>query len=257
MKINKTSIMILTFLIVSSCSQPTEGKYIEWFGDDEIANEFVLKGINHYLNYEQEMAYTYFKGSLEVDPSLFASHVMLAWMSPVGEIETMHVNKAKELVEGKNENSQLFVSIFDLPVGEGRRAKLHEKWSQMHELEPDGNFIHYYYAVSKATDEETIEELEVIVEKLKSEDKSYSYALNNLAYLYYSSGDKVKAKKYFDSFVETNPNGYNSQDSMGEYYFMEKNYEEALIHYKKSVELFPGSTNGFNKIKEINTLLGQ
>ena len=216
-----------------------------------------MKGINHYLNYEQEMAYTYFKGSLEVDPSLFGPHVILAWMSPKGDVETMHMNKAKELVKGKNENSQLFVSLFDVPSGEGRRAKLNEKWSKMHEIEPDGNFIHYYYAITKATPEERIGELEVIVEKLKSENKSYSYALNNLGYLNYNLGYKDKAKKYFEDFVKTNPTGYNAQDSMGEYYFMEKDYDNALVHYKKSIELYPGSTNGYNKVKEIDVLLGK
>ena len=36
------------------------------------------------------------------------------------------------------------------------------------QIEPDGNFIHYYYAITKASPEERIAELEVIVEKLKS-----------------------------------------------------------------------------------------
>ena len=261
MKNQLLNFLLLSTLVITSCNKTNnnldQGEYIEWFGANETANEFVMKGINHYLNYEQEMAYTYFKGSLEVDPSLFGPHVILAWMSPKGDVETMHMNKAKELVKGKNENSQLFVSLFDVPSGEGRRAKLNEKWSKMHEIEPDGNFIHYYYAITKATPEERIGELEVIVEKLKSENKSYSYALNNLGYLNYNLGYKDKAKKYFEDFVKTNPTGYNAQDSMGEYYFMEKDYDNALVHYKKSIELYPGSTNGYNKVKEIDVLLGK
>ena len=65
------------------------------------------------------------------------------------------------------------------------------------------------------------------------------------------------AKQYFKDFVNAHPTGYNAQDSMAEYYFMEKDYENALVHYKKSVELYPGSTNGSYKIKEINALLGK
>ena len=61
----------------------------------------------------------------------------------------------------------------------------------------------------------------------------------------------------FEDFVKTNPTGYNAQDSMGEYYFMEKDYDNALVHYKKSIELYPGSTNGYNKVKEIDVLLGK
>ena len=48
---------------------------------------------------------------------------------------------------------------------------------------------------------------------------------------------------------------YNSHDSMAEYYFMEKDYETSLSHYKRTRELFPQSISANNKIKEINALL--
>ena len=60
------------------------------------------------------MAYTYFKASLDYDPTLFASHVMLAWMTPPGEEDDKHVLKANELVKGKNENSQLNIAAESL-----------------------------------------------------------------------------------------------------------------------------------------------
>ena len=242
-------------LLLSSCNQAPTGEYIEWWGDNETANELSINGMYHYLNFEQEMAYTYFKASLDYDPTLFASHVMLAWMTPSGKEDDKHVLKANELVKGKNENSQLFVEMLDVPQGEGRRENLHEYWSKMHKIEPDGNFIHYYYALTKPTDEERIFELETIVKKLKSENKRYEYALNNLAYSYYLTGDKQKGKEYFDAYVEAYPNGYNSHDSMAEYYFMEKDYETSLSHYKRTRELFPQSISANNKIKEINALL--
>ena len=42
---------------------------------------------------------------------------------------------------------------------------------------------------------------------------------------------------------------------MAEYYFMEKDYETSLNHYKRTRELFPQSISANNKIKEINALL--
>jgi|TARA_B100000959_G_scaffold78407_1_gene83208 Tfp pilus assembly protein PilF len=247
---------ILTIsLFITSCNQAPSGDYIEWLGDNEAANELTLNGMNHYLNFEQEMAYTYFKAALDLDPSLFAPHVMLAWMTPSGEEDSKHVRQAKELVKGKNENSQLFVEMLDVPANENRKVKLHEYWSKMHKIEPDGNFIHYYYALTKPTDEERIAELEAIVEKLKSENKRYEYALNNLAYDYYLSGNKEKGKEYFDQYVQAYPNGYNSHDSMAEYYYMEKDYKNSLNHYKRARELYPQSVSANNKIKEINALL--
>ena len=39
---------------------------------------------------------------------------------------------------------------------------------------------------------------------------------------------------------------------MGEYYYNEKDYDNALVYYNKSVELFPGSSSGVNMIKEMD-----
>ena len=36
------------------CSK--EGKYIEWFGDNDLANEFAMIGMRHFMNAEQEKA---------------------------------------------------------------------------------------------------------------------------------------------------------------------------------------------------------
>ena len=113
------SLLIISIFIVSCTQSDTtsrfpEGKYIQWRSENETADALVLKGIFLYMNVESEMAYTYFKSSLDFDSTLFGSHVMLARMSPAGEVRDMHQKKARELVKGKNENSNLFVSFFDV-----------------------------------------------------------------------------------------------------------------------------------------------
>ena len=123
-------ILVVTVLTIS-CNKPSDAtneKYIQWFGDNEVANAMVIKGMFHFYNIEYEKAYTFFTGSLEIDSSLFASHVVLAWLTPDGDTDEMHKSKARKLVKGKNENSNLMVSLFDidLPAGDERRAKRHE-----------------------------------------------------------------------------------------------------------------------------------
>ena len=151
--------LFFTLLIISifavSCtqsdtaSQVSEGEYIQWRSENETADALVLKGMFLYMNVESEMAYTYFKSSLDFDSTLFGSHVMLAWMSPPSEVKDMHQKKARELVKGKNENSNLLVSFFDVSSDDDLIAKRHKIWSKMYEIEPDGRFIHYYYAITK------------------------------------------------------------------------------------------------------------
>ncbi len=254
------AILVVTILIIScnNTSDSTEGKYIEWEGENEVANAMVSKGIFHFLNVEWEKAYSFFTGSLEVDSSLFASHVVLAWLTPDGEADEMHKSKARELVKGKNENSNLMVSLLDinLPAGEERTEKRHEIWSKMHEIEPDGWFIHYYYATTKPTPKERIDELKVLLDKNKSSGASYAHILNMLGYLHYGEDEKAAATSYFDKYLEAYPEGYNPLDSMGEFYFNEKEYETALKYYENALEKFPFSVSATNKVKEINELLG-
>ena len=39
---------------VSKFSAPEGGKYIEWFGDNDLAIEFAMIGVRHFMNAEQE-----------------------------------------------------------------------------------------------------------------------------------------------------------------------------------------------------------
>ena len=254
------AIFVVTVLTIScnNTNDSTDGKYIQWSGENEVANAMVGKGIFHFLNIEREKAYSFFTGSLEVDSSLFASHVVLAWLTPDGEADEMHKSKARELVKGKNENSNLMVSLFDidLPAGEERRAKRHEIWSKMHEIEPDGRFIHYYYAITKPTSQERIDELEVLLDNNKDSGSWYAHILNMLGYLHYGEDEKASAKSYFDKYLEAYPEGYNPPDSMGEFYFNEKEYETALKYYENALDKYPFSVPATNKVKEINELLG-
>ena len=120
----KKIIMMIAVFLITACNQNTNStsKGIQWGGENEVANNYIFKGIFHWYHVEWEKAYTYFTGALEEDPTLFAPLVMLAWLSS-GETREMNVNKAKELVSGKNENSQLFVSMLDMRGAENREKR--------------------------------------------------------------------------------------------------------------------------------------
>ena len=252
-KIIMSFIFVFSFYI-SSCDQAEEGKYIQWGSENEMANDLILKGMFHYYNIELEMALSYYKAAVSYDSTSFGSYVMLSWMTPAGDLRDEYVAKAKKYVKGKNETSNLFVSLFDVPSGDGLRERRHVVWSKMHELEPRGRFIHYYYALTKPTLDERIAELEVLMEKSKSENRWYAHILNRLAYMHYGKGEKSKAKEYFDEYLKVYP-GNNSNDSMGEYYYNEKDYDTALKYYQKSLEHFSQSRSGIDKVNEINALL--
>ncbi|AEH22509.1 hypothetical protein TOPB45_0405 [Thermodesulfobacterium geofontis OPF15] len=77
----------------------------------------------------------------------------------------------------------------------------------------------------------------------KPEEKPLNEAqLYEKAYSYYQKGDLKNAKKFFEEYIKNFPKGKwigQAYFWIGEIYFKEKNYEEAILNYQKLIEL-PG-----------------
>lgn len=82
------------------------------------------------------------------------------------------------------------------------------------------------------------------------------YALNSLGYdLLYNDKEVNKAIKLFEFAVKEYPKNANLFDSLGEAYFVNKDYKKAILSYKKSLKLNPNNENAKKHISEINILL--
>lgn len=75
--------------------------------------------------------------------------------------------------------------------------------------------------------------------------------INNLGYQMMQSGKTDDAIEIFKFNVEMFPNSANVYDSLGEAYLAKGDKENALINYKKSVELDPKSTSGLEALKKL------
>ena len=67
------AILVVTVLTIScnNTSDSTDGKYIQWSGENEVANAMVGKGIFHFLNIERERHTLFSQGHLRLtQPSL-------------------------------------------------------------------------------------------------------------------------------------------------------------------------------------------
>ena len=247
------------------------GDYIEWQSDNDFANEMTNAGFIHLYNFEYDKATVFFEKALEYDPSLFGPHVVLAGFSIDGsDKQKMHIEKAKENVMDNNETSKLFVSLLDVPTAAfwplGNKNG-HEIWKSMREIEPKGKLIHYYFAFTKPTNEEAIEEMNTLLKELVdnegdkeslavSGDHSYMVApiYNTLGYLNYYIGEKTKSKEYFEKYIENYPNGHNPYDSMGEFYFNEGDMKNAKSFYLRAIEMYPSVSNAKEMVRKINDM---
>ena len=234
-----------------------EGNYIEWLGDNRIANELALTGMYHFMNAEQEKAFTYFEEALRYDPSMFAPHVCLAEMSADGsEKQKYHIEQAKKNVEDNNITSKKFVSILDADPdgywGYFDSSKALELWKEMHELEPKGNFIKAFYAYNIKDNDESIKMLEKFANQAKEEGERYGHLLNTLGYKYMAKGDMSTASSYFKSYINMYEDGYNPYDSMGEFWLKKGDTLTAKSYYQKAIEKFPFARNARGVLDQIN-----
>ena len=234
-----------------------EGNYIEWLGENRIANELALTGMYHFMNAEQEKAFTYFEEALRYDPSMFAPHVCLAEMSADGsEKQKYHIEQAKKNVEDNNITSKKFVSILDADPdgywGYFDSSKALELWKEMHELEPKGNFIKAFYAYNIKDNDESIKMLEKFANQAKEEGERYEHLLNTLGYKYMAKGDMSTASSYFKAYINMYEDGYNPYDSMGEFWLKNGDTLNAKSYYQKAIEKFPFARNARSVLDQIN-----
>ena len=240
----------------SKYSAPEEGKYIEWFGDNDLANEFAMIGMRHFMNAEQEKAFAFFEAAVAYDPTMFAPHVCLAEMSLDGsKKQQYHIEEAKKNVMDNNETSKVFVSILDQDPdgywGYFDSSKAHELWRKMHELEPRGNFIQQFYVHTMKDNDQSIANINKFIDEAKANNGPYENLLNLLGYKLMAAGDMEGAEKAFSDYMDTYPNGYNAYDSMGEYYLKNEMNDEARALYGRALENYPFASNARNVLSNI------
>ena len=61
-----------------------------------------------------------------------------------------------------------------------------------------------------------------------------------------ANGEVVKQKEYLDKLVAAHPNDERARLSLGNYYFGQQEYEQAIAHYKKATELAPDYSPAYN-----------
>jgi len=75
--------------------------------------------------------------------------------------------------------------------------------------------------------------------------------LNSLGYHLINKEDVAAAIEIFRLLVEAFPDSYNAWDSFGEVYLLHGDKEQAIVHYRKSLELNPLNRGGREKLVEL------
>ena len=123
-----------------------------------------------------------------------------------------------------------------------------------------------YRTIAEAIKEKCIEDIDLGIKayydlKSSSEAKMYPFdnprELNRLAYELLRLKKIQEAIKIFQLEITEFPNGANGYDSLGEAYFVNKNYYLALKNYNKAIELGGTDGNAKKMIAKINEIRDQ
>ncbi|MCS7475187.1 serine hydrolase, partial [Myroides odoratimimus] len=83
---------------------------------------------------------------------------------------------------------------------------------------------------------------------------SGSFYLNNLGYNFLNRKEIDKAIKVFELAIQYDTNNANLYDSLGEAYFLMKDYKMSLLSYQKSLELDAENKNAQEMLIKIQLL---
>lgn len=97
---------------------------------------------------------------------------------------------------------------------------------------------------SKIQDEIKVKDLSILLSLFENDINTTGYDLLNGA-------DKKSAINVFRLNAAYFLNSWNAYDSLGDAYFEDKEYELALINYKRSLELNPNNHNAIDQIKKL------
>lgn len=98
---------------------------------------------------------------------------------------------------------------------------------------------------------------EMVTDKCKNLSEYYGYRIvppekvvNRLGYHYYNQKDYDRARSLFTLNQKHHPNSLNTHDSMGEVCEILGDYEIALTHYRRALQLSDDSGNGYHDFFE-------
>jgi tetratricopeptide (TPR) repeat protein len=253
----KSILFLFSIILFYGCEpkitdQPQEESFVKnginWVGENEIANHMAWRGMHHYMNIEFPKALIFFEEAIRLDSSLFASHVILSFLSS-GEISDHHKAMAEKFVVNENETSKIFVSILE-NRSDTTSEKIREKWAEMHGLS-NGPFIHYYYALTRSDTLETISELDKLLAFCDEHGLNTGHIHNTKGYILKSLGRLNEGVAEIEKYLELYPDGYNPLDSRAEFYLFQGDTVNAIRYYEKVLERAPYSRRVRNLLENL------
>lgn len=229
------------FQLQLSLIQKMNDKRIKFLAGTDFPNPYTFPGFS--LHDELSL---FVEGGMSALDALKASTINAAiFMGKDKEFGTVEVGKLASLVLlNKNplldiENSKTIEAVI-------LRGKVYNRSAldkMLEEAKINATLIPYSVwlgdKISVSGIKEALDSLDIMILNNDKKYKLYEDDLNMLGYDLMQSGDVVAAQGIFKKKIELFPNSFNVYDSYAESCMKAGQYEEAIKHYKKLLELYP------------------
>jgi tetratricopeptide (TPR) repeat protein len=246
----KKNLIVLLSLLAFSLLTITAGaqkKTMTWTTPSEDAKTLCGEGTDLFFNIDFAQAYEKMNAALKLDPNFTVALVFMTNLTR-GELQKKYRERVAKSLKDKTEGEKLFASTAE----EGSTPeKNRETFAKLYNMFPDGSMIGANYVFSRENPEEQFKACEEYHKKFPDE----AWVYNIMGYYYMQEKkDMVKAKEYFQKYIDAYPDGCNPFDSMGEYYFNNGDMENSRKYYRMALDKYPFNSSSVNKLADMRTI---
>jgi tetratricopeptide (TPR) repeat protein len=230
------SLLVVSFLIHSSCTGEESARLMPVTTDSELALEFYETGMLAYDQLKIEVAYHNLELAVKEDSDFFMAHF---WMYFLANRSSKKIAENALMAETRLSDGEVQIRTAFKYLIDGQDTKVVEHLQNAIDLypgDPRVNKILYIYQYHYVKDMDgALESVKRAIEACPN----YALAYNQLGYALMDSEEYEEAGKAFDNYIRLSPNTANPYDSKGDFYMATKQFDLAYESYMKAYETDP------------------
>lgn len=238
--------LLFAFLLFGGVKNVPDQEEIAVTTESDEARTLFLKGRALNENVRGDEARELFMQAVAKDPGFALAHLYRAFTATSAGDFQNHLEKAVELAPNASEGERLLIETVEANV-DNDAVKAIELSEQLVMKFPNDKrarqFLGGVYAGEDKDDKAIVE-----FEKAIAIDQNFAPAYNSLGYAYIQKENYEAAEKSFKHYISLIPQEANPHDSIADLYTKMGRHDEAIVHYKKAIELNPKFSMSQRKI---------
>jgi tetratricopeptide (TPR) repeat protein len=201
------------------------------------ARNTLQHGVVKWENHRMAEAVEDFRKAAKLDPEFAVAHLYLSALTPDPEEQTSELKKAVALRSSAGPDERLLIDWLTFTS----QNRIVEAISAMNELvgryPADKHLL--YRSAMWFRNQRQLNHAVPVYERLLQLDSQFADALNQLGYIYAFQGESERAIATMKRYVAVLPNEPNPEDSYAEICRMGGHYDEAIVHYRRALQIEP------------------